>query len=112
MSSVNIRRSFLEKYYEAYEEDMIAGGYATYESFRDEMMSTFETSFSSGFATSGSEVEDYFEINYPEEEIMEMHITEDGISQMYENYGLEEGDSVQEILDGFEQALNIELKEV
>lgn len=105
-------KGFLENYYEAYETDMVAAGYTTYESFRDDMMETFETSFASGFATSGSEVSEYFEINYPEEEIIEMHITEDGINQIYENYGIEEGDSVQDILDGFEDALSIELKKV
>lgn len=105
-------KAFLENYYEAYEDDMVSAGYDTYESFRDEMMDTFETSFASGFATSGSEVSDYFEIDHPEEEIIEMHITEGGIEQIYENYGIEQGDSVQDILDGFEDALSIELEEV
>ena len=51
---------------------MAASGFETYESFRDTMMETFETSFASGFATSGSEVDEFFEIKYPEEEIIEM----------------------------------------
>ncbi len=105
-------KEFLEKYYEAYEEDMIASGYDTYESFRDLMMETFETSFTSGFESSGSAMNDYFRVDYPREETMVLTITDGGISNIYSNYGLEEGDSVTEILEGFEEALNIELKEV
>ena len=104
-------KDFLEKYYEAYESDMSAAGY-TYESFRDLMMGTFETSFTSGFESSGSIVEDYFKVEFPKKEIMVMTITEEGIVNIYENYGIKEGDSVKEILEGFEDALNIELKEV
>ena len=105
-------KTFLEKYYEAYEEEMVASGYDTYESFRDLMMGTFETSFTSGFETSGNLVEDYFKVEFPEKEIMVMTITDEGITNIYGNYGIEEGDSVTEILEGFEEALNIELKEV
>ncbi len=105
-------KEFLERYYEAYEEDMIASGYDTYESFRDLMMETFETSFTSGFESSGSTMNDYFRVDYPREETMVLTITDEGISNIYSNYGLEEGDSVKEILEGFEEALNIELKEV
>ena len=105
-------KAFLEKYYEAYEEEMVAGGYDTYESFRDLMMETFETSFTSGFESSGSAVEDYFKVEFPEKEIMVMTITDEGIINIYENYGIEEGDSVIEILEGFEDALNIKLEEV
>ena len=106
-------KQFLEEYYNEFESDMVSAGFDTYDSFRDEMMNTFETSFSSGFASSGgSEISDYFDIYYPEKEIIEMHITEGGIDQLYENYGIQEGDSIQDILDGFESALNIELKKI
>lgn len=105
-------KTFLEKYYKAYEEEMVASGYDTYESFRDLMMGTFETSFTSGFESSGNSVEDYFKVEFPEEEVMVMTITDEGITNIYSNYGIEEGDSVTEILEGFETALNIELKEL
>ena len=105
-------KDFLVKYYNEFEKDMIAAGFSTYESFSDEMMKTFETSFSSGFSTSGSQVEDYFEIEYPEKEIFEMHVTNDGIQQMYDNYGIEDGESVKEIIKGFEEALGVKFEEV
>lgn len=106
-------KDFLVKYYEEYKDDMMASGFSTYDSFRNEMMKTFETSFSSGFtSSSGSAIDDFFNIEYPEKEIIEMHITEGGIEQMYQNYSIENGGSIQEIINGFETALGIELEEV
>lgn len=105
-------KEFLVNYYKEYESEMAASGFETYESFRDTMMETFETSFASGFATSGSEVDEFFEIKYPEEEIIEMSITKSGIKSLYENYSIEEGESIQPIIEGFETALGLKLEEV
>ena len=104
-------KDFLENYYEAYEDELVASG-MKYEDFRDLMMDTFETSFASGFSTSGSDVEDVFEVTHPEEEVIEMSMSKAGIDNLYESYNIEDGDSIQPILEGLEDSFGIKLEEV